>query len=67
MRPNRLNEAIAASSCPSGAMAWARSKNASVEILSRLNARRKSCGLVELVRYPSDKELVDYFNERMGK
>lgn len=65
MRPNRLNEAITASSCPSNAMALARGKNASMELLARLNARRKGYGLPELLRYPSDNEFLKYFSERM--
>lgn len=61
MNPYPLNEALALSSCPSDAMARARGKNATVELLERLNSRRMTSGLPLLVRYPSDKELIGYF------
>lgn len=61
MNPYPLNKAIALSLCPSDAMARARSKNATVELLERLNSRRTASGLPVLVRYPSDRELIGYF------
>lgn len=61
------HNALTSYPCPSDAMVWARGQNASVELLARLNARRKRCGLPELVRYPSDVELREYFNKRMNK
>lgn len=67
MRPNHLNEAIAVALLPNDAMAYARSNNASIELLARLNTRRRSFGLPELDKYPSDLYLLEYFKERMGK
>lgn len=61
MNPYPLNKAIVLSSCPGDVLAGARGKNATVELLERLNSRRTASGLPVLVRYPSDRELIGYF------